>query len=315
MAENIFSKLVSITSGLHRDNRTENDFKFLNSELDEIDKRKDAIFKINFKRPLNDKKEYYYKLISNQFKQELKELKNEFDDEKTDPESKYNFIVFHNKYHKYLTDISDYISKRNISDDLSNDENYIINYLKIKAIQLYLELQEQYGKYSDKSKYSVSEIAEKYFDDTEFNESIFVETVASKKETVKKASILTAKTKTTFGYIKDDVDWLLRILKRLQLSIDLLDNKSQIEDLYKLLLSENFKEFKKIIYLDCKTTEFKYVVKKLQPYFKNFTPALIESTGLFITKLGKPLTAQNLYSKSKSPLKKETIDNIFKQIQ
>ena len=112
-----------------------------------------------------------------------------------------------------------------------------------------------------------------------------------------------------------DFDWLFRILNRLQLSIDLLDTKTEVKDLQDLLITKDFKDFETKIYLDCKTTEFKYVVKQLQPHFKNLTPTLIESTGLFYTKSGKPLTAHNLYTKGKAPLKKEIIDNIFKQIQ
>ena len=316
MVENVFSKLVSITSGLHRDIRAENDFKFLNSELKETPNKSDCVFKINFKRPLNDKKEYYYKLITNQFKEELKELKNEFDDDKTDPENKYNFIVFHNKYHKYLTDIADYISKRNISGDLSNDENYIINYLKIKAIHIYLELQEQYGKYSDKAKYTVSEIAEKYFDDTEFNESIFIKTVISKKEKVKKSSKKTRKAKTSFGFKYNDTSSLLSVLQKLQLRIDLLDNRTDIKELHNVLTAKDYTEINTQIYIQCETTQFRYIVDILKPYFTNFNPTSIERSGKFKTKTDTPMTANNLHkNKVHNPKQKEEIDKIIEQLQ
>ena len=199
--------------------------------------------------------------------------------------------------------------------DLGNDADYIINYLKASAIRLYIELQEQYGQFSDTGLFSIQEIAEKYFNDTDFDTSVFVKLEADKKEVVKKPSKPKNKPKTSFGYLKDDSEWLSKILSRLQLSIDLLDAKTDVKDLHNLLVAKDFKGFQKKIYIDCKTTEFKYVIKRLQPHFKNMTPTLIESTGLFYTKLGKPLTAQNLYTKSKAPLKKEIIDNIFKQIQ
>lgn len=316
MAENVFSKLVSITSGLHRDKRTENDFKFLNSELKETPNKIDCIFKINFKRPLNDKKEYYYKLISNQFKQELIELKNEFGIDKTNPENKYNYVVFDNKFDKYLTDIADYITKRNISNDFSSNENYIINYLKVKAIHLYLELQEQYGKYTDKSKYSISEIAEKYFNDTKFNESIFVKVETSKIETVKKVSKKTKKAKTSFGYKSKDTSPLLSVLQDLQLRIDLLDNRTDTNELYNLLITENFTKMSTQIYIQCETTQFRYVVDVLKPYFTNFNPTSIERSGKFKTKTDTPMTANNLHkNKVHNPKQKEEIDRIIEQLQ
>ena len=315
MKGNVFASLVSITNGLHRDNRSEREFDILNSELKETSKANNAVFKVNFKRPLNSKKEYYFKLISNDTETELGALKSHFPKDATEPENKYNYTVQFNKLNKYLKDIANYIKKQSISNDLSNDTDYIINYLKVSAIRLYIELQEQYGQFSETTLFSIQEIAEKYFNDTDFDTSVFVKLEVDKKEVVKKPSKPKSKPKTSFGYLKDDSEWLSKILSRLQLSIDLLDAKTAVKDLHNLLLAKDFKGFQKKIYLDCKTTEFKYVVKRLQPHFKNMTPTLIESTGLFYTKLGKPLTAQNLYTKSKAPLKKEIIDNIFKQIQ
>lgn len=315
MKGNVFASLVSITNGLHRDNRSEREFNFLNSELKELPKATNTVFKVNFKRPLNSKKEYYYKLITNDTETELAVLKSYFPKDATEPENKYNYTVQFNKFNKYLKDIASYIKKQSISNDLGNDADYTINYLKVSAIRLYAELQEQYGQFSDTALFSIQEIAEKYFNDTDFDASIFIKLETDKIEVVKKPSKAKSKTKTSFGYLKDDSEWLSKILSRLQLSIDLLDAKTDVKDLHNLLVAKDFKGFQKKIYLDCKTTEFKYVVKRLQPHFKNMTPTLIESTDLFYTKLGKPLTAQNLYTKSKAPLKKEIIDNIFKQIQ
>ncbi len=180
---------------------------------------------------------------------------------------------------------------------------------------MYAELQEQYGQYSESNLYTIPEIAEKYFNDSNFDTTMFEKVDIPKNVVVKKNSKPKSKPKTSFGYLKQETEWLFKILNRLQLSIDLLDSKTDVKDLQNLFLAKDFNDYQKKIYLDCKTTEFKYVVKRLQPNFKNLTPTLIENTGLFYTKLGKPLTAQNLYTKSKSPLKKEIIDNIFKQIQ
>lgn len=315
MKDNIFSSLVSITKGLHRNKRSEREFQLLLSDIKLYPLAANSVFKVNFKNPLNSKKEYYYKLIFNETEKTIVSFIADFPENTQTAENIYTYTILHNKFDKYLKDIASYIDKREITADLSNDNDYIINYLKVSAIQLYAELQEQYGQFSNKSLLIIPEIAEKYFNDTKFNADLIKKIEISKKEVLKKPSKSKIKSKTTFGYLKDDTDWLYRILKRLQLSIDLLDTKNDVNDLYNLLLAKDFRDSKNEIYLDCKTTEFKYVVKQLQPHFKNLTPTLIEKTGLFYTKLGKPLTAQNIFSKSKAPLKKEIIDNIFKQIQ
>ena len=311
----MFSSLVSITKGLHREKRSEKEFQLLLSNLKGATKADNAVFKVNFKRPLNSKKEYYQKCIFNETENIIASFMADFPDNATIAENQYSYTILNNKFDKYLNDISAYISTRNIGTDLSNDDNYIINYLKISAIRLYAELQEQYGQFSNRPLFTISELAEKYFNEDEFDNTTIVNVEESKNTSIKKVVKTQSKPKTTFGYTRQDPDWLFKILNKLQLSIDLLDVKTDVKDLQSLLLSKDFSDLKKEIYLDCKTTEFKYVVKQLQPYFKNLTPTLIESTGLFYTKSGKPLTAHNLYTKGKAPLKKEIIDNIFKQIQ
>ena len=53
MNGSIFSSLVSITNGLQRDNRQEKDFKYLLSDFKLNPKANNAVFKVNFKKPLN----------------------------------------------------------------------------------------------------------------------------------------------------------------------------------------------------------------------------------------------------------------------
>ena len=200
MKGNVFASLVSITNGLHRDDRSDREFNFQNSELKERPKADNAVFKVNFKRPLNSKKEYYFKLISNDTETELAALKSEFPTDAGEPESKYRYTRQFNKYDKYLKDIAAYIKKQSISNDLGNDTDYIINYLKVSAIRLYIELQEQYGQFSDTALFSIQEIAEKYFNDTDFDTSVYVKIEADKKGVIKKPSKTKSKPKTSFGY-------------------------------------------------------------------------------------------------------------------
>ncbi len=117
MKGSVFSNLVSITNGLHRDNRSEREFQLLNSELKEHRKTINAVFKVNFKNPLNSKKEYYQKLISNYVETELDTIKDNFPDDATIYENKYTYTILHNKSDKYLKDISRYIDKNGITSD------------------------------------------------------------------------------------------------------------------------------------------------------------------------------------------------------
>ncbi|MDN3492225.1 DUF6617 family protein [Winogradskyella bathintestinalis] len=315
MKASIFSSLVSITNGLHRDNKQEKDFKYLLSDFKMNPKANKAVFKVNFKKPLNAKKEYYQKLIYNETEKTLVSFEKEFPKNATIPENKYSFTILLNKFDKYLNDIASFIDKRGITADLSNDDNYIINYLKVSVIRLYAELQEQYGQFSENANFTILEIAEKYFNDTTFDVNQ-IEKTNNKKTVTKKAPKVTAKPKTSFGYKNKDTSTLLTVLKLLNLKIDVLDNRTTVEQLHKLLIAKDFKDTESQIYLQCETTQFSYLVTKLKPFFKGFNPTAIERSGKFITKTNTPLKANNLHkNKVHNPKEKEEIDKIIQQLQ
>ncbi len=316
MKGSIFSSLVSITNGLHRDNRQEKDFKYLLSDFKLNPRATNAIFKVNFKKPLNAKKEYYQKLIFNETESIVASFVKEFPENATTPENKYSFTLLLNKFDKYLNDIATYINKRGITADLNNDDNYIINYLKVSAIRIYAELQEQYGQYSETPQFTIQEIAEKYFNDIDFDTSKIEKVDISKKVAVKKTSNLKRKPKTSFGYKNNDTSTLLTVLKLVNLKIDLLDNRTTVEQLHELLLAKDFTNTESQIYLQCETTQFSYLVTKLKPFFIYFNPTAIERSGKFVTKTGTLLKANNLHkNKVHNPKEKEEIDKIIQQLQ
>ncbi|WP_299124621.1 DUF6617 family protein [uncultured Winogradskyella sp.] len=315
MKGSIFSSLVSITNGLHRDNRQEKDFKYLLSDFKLNPKANNAVFKVNFKKPLNAKKEYYQKLIFNETENTVASFAKEFPKNATTPENKYTYIILLNKFDKYLNDIATYINKRGITADLNNDDNYIINNLKASVMRLYAELQEQYGQFSENTKFSISEIAEKYFNDETFDVSL-IEKSTTKKVATKKTSKSKATPKTSFGYKSNDTSTLLTVLKQVNLKIDLLDNRTTVEQLQQLLLAKDFANTESQIYLQCETTQFSYLVTKLKPFFNGFNPTSIERSGKFITKTGTLLKANNLHkNKVHNPKEKEEIDKIIQQLQ
>lgn len=321
MIKDIFTSLLSITKGIHKDSNTEREYKELNNKLKINSSYKTTpLFSINFTvRDLGPKRKYYKKLIDNEASKKFNKLIDSFPENAIEYEHTFNYQVIFNEFKQYLIEVDEYIGKYNYDRKSIQEENtYVIQYLKTNMIWLFLELQERFAKYGDEDYLSVEEVYKFYFNEVLNEYEVFKNNTENINGNLLKADTKNVKKptkKVSFGYLKEDKGWLLKILKRLQLTIDLLDTSTDVDDLYNLFLSDDFRGIKKKIYLDCKTTEFKYVVNKLKIHFKNLTPAIIESTGLFYTKLGKPLTAQNLYSKNNNPLKKETIDNIFKQIQ
>lgn len=311
MKNDIFSSLVSITNGLHRDSRTVREFEYLLSNETKL-KSENAIFKINFKRPLNFKKEYFQRIIFNETSKIISSVKEEFPKNASNAENNYSYTILNNRFNKYLNDIAKYINERNISNEVIEDSDYIINYLKISAAQLYLELQEQYGTFSTNSKFNFDEIMEKYFNET--NIDINQLEKISKPKLIRKPKVATPK--TSFGYKSRDTKKLFNVLDRLHLSLDFLDHRTITEHFHKLLIAENFNNTSKNIYLQCETTQFSYIIKVLKPYFSNLTPTSIERSGKFYTKTSTLLKANNLHKNSiDNPKEKETIDNIIKQLQ
>ncbi|MUU77509.1 DUF6617 family protein [Winogradskyella endarachnes] len=315
MKGSIFSSLVSITNGLHRDNRQEKDFKYLLSDFKLNQKANNAVFKVNFKKPLNAKKEYYQKLIFNETENTVASFAKEFPKNATTPENKYSYTILLNKFDKYLNDIATYINKRGITSDFNNDDNYIINNLKVSAIRLYAELQGQYGQFSENTKFSISEIAEKYFNDETFDVSL-IEKNTTKKVATKTTSKLKSKPKTSFAFKGKDKSNLLKVLEQLQIKIDLLENRTTTKQLLEILTTDDFTSLSFNIYFEANTTAIRYIFDKLKPQFKNLKLSEIERSNKFYTKNDFELTAQNLSSSKQYTFKeKETIDNIFKQMQ
>lgn len=321
MINDIYASLISITEGIHKDTRNERDYKELSNNFkNSIAYKTPPLFTISFvEKDFGAKRKYYKKLIDNETCKKFNKLINSFPENAIEHEHTFIYQIIFNEFKQYLIEVDEYIEKHNYDRTTIQEENtYVIQYLKTNMIWLFLELQERFAKYGEEDIFTIEEIYKHYFNEVLDEYEVLKNNTENINGNLLKADTKTVKKptkKVSFGYLKEDKGWLLKILKRLQLTIDLLDTSTDVDDLYNLFLSDDFRGIKKKIYLDCKTTEFKYVVNKLKIHFKKLTPAIIESTGLFYTKLGKPLTAQNLYSKNNNPLKKETIDNIFKQIQ
>jgi len=316
MRKNIFSSVISITNGLHRDNRTEREFQALVLKLKLAPTASNAVFKVNYKKPLNSKKEYYQKLIFNESESILADFPSHFPKNATTPENKFCYATLHNRLDKHAKDISQYIAQKEIPEDLNENTYYIINYLKVSIIRLYAELQEQYGQFSNLTYYTIPEIAEKYFNDSNFNPDIIQKADTPSEVPIKAISKPLRKQKTSFGFRGKDESDLFKILEKLQLKIDLLENRTSTKQLLQILTTDDFTALDFNIYFDANTTAIRYLFDKLKPQFANLKLSEIERSNKFYTKNDFQLTAQNLSSSKQYMFKeKETIDNIFKQMQ
>lgn len=316
MARDLFSKLVSVGYGLHKDDRSSNqyqqEFQKLNNE---IKYKKPPIYKTEISNPIAIKEKYYFKLIAKESCKIYNEIIEGFHPQAEHPELHFTYTVFHNRLEQYLLDINNYIHSRN----LNNNDPKIINFLKVNAIILFMELQDNFIKYSSKDYISIEQVYEYYFNVQlpEINEITKVCSTEDKTKILLKKERKSAKPKLSFGYKNVQTESLYIALKSLQFRIDLIDEThSTIKQFYELLTSKDFTKINYEIHIQCETTQFSYLVSKLKSFFTNLNPTTLERSKLFYTKTGTPLKASNLHkNKVYNPKEKEEIDKIIKQLQ
>ena len=117
----------------------------------------------------------------------------------------------------------------------------------------------------------------------------------------------------SFGY-KKSPGFLSPFIQALVVKVGFLDARTSVEDCVRIITSDNLGLITDKIYLGCKTNEFKYIIKHFKPFFRTLTPTTIEKSGIFISNVGNPITANCLYNTGIENLQtKLTIDNIFNQ--
>ena len=318
MKLHIFSTLISITKGLHKDLRTEQEYRSLN--LNHIQKQQfkaQPNFEIVFKKAISEKKKYYKNLIDIEANQKFNELIKEFPNNAVPEENTFVYNSMYAEHHQNLININNYIVKHSLTKDkIDQDNTYVIQYLKTNMIWLYIELQDRFAKFGNEELLSTEEIYQHYFNEKVIDLEIIpaeklAKTIQPKKE------IKTASSKNSFKYKNPNTETLLTALKTIQLRLDLIDeNYSTINQFYELLISNDFTKITYEIHIQCETTQFSYLVTTLKPFFTNLNPTTLERSKLFYTKTGTPLKASNLHkNKVYNPKEKEEIDKIIKQLQ
>jgi len=101
----------------------------------------------------------------------------------------------------------------------------------------------------------------------------------------------------SFGFKELSNEKLLKIYTYLNDRVNFIKtNLTSENDFIEVFTTKNLLRIKTKIYLGCETTQFKYIVEKMQPYFYTLNPTAIERSKLFYSKRGELITRGNLYS-------------------
>lgn len=122
-------------------------------------------------------------------------------------------------------------------------------------------------------------------------------------------------TRLSFGFNGNTIK-LKSVIQALNRNIELLnEDHTSVDNLVSVLTSRDLKIGAAQIHLGCETTQFSYIISKLEHYFSNFNPTSIEQSNLFYSKKGTVLKRNNLYkNNNKFPKEQDNIDEIIKQL-
>lgn len=122
-------------------------------------------------------------------------------------------------------------------------------------------------------------------------------------------------TRFSFGFNGDPAN-LKSVLLALNRNVELLnDEKTSVEQFISVLTSKDLKRGAPQIQIGCETTQFSYIISKLEQHFSNFNPTTIEQSNLFFSKKGTVLKRNNLYkNKNNFPKEQGNIDEIIRQL-
>lgn len=122
-------------------------------------------------------------------------------------------------------------------------------------------------------------------------------------------------TRFSFGFNADPVK-LKSVLVALNRNVELLnDDRTSVDELISVLTSKEIKLGASQIHIGCETTQFSYIISKLEQHFSNFNPTTIEQSNLFFSKKGTVLKRNNLYkNKNNFPKEQGNIDEIIRQL-
>lgn len=202
-----------------------------------------------------------------------------------------------------------------IPDAQSSFIHFALYYLKHSLIQLYFSVQEQFKA----SLSQVTMLDDFYLLDLEepLSNMVYLELIEEPNESSQQQNSNTPiKDKISFGFTGDKEKLKVAIGQLCQ-KIDLLnEEKTSADSLHTVFITKDLEASTTKVYLNCETTQFRYIIDKIALQFTNLKLKTIEKTKAFYSKNGTLITAQNLSAgKVDNPKEKGTIDSILKQMQ
>jgi hypothetical protein len=136
------------------------------------------LYDVAFTKPVNDKRKFYHALITNEATKFLNELHNEIETALISQE-KTHWVTstLDKKLKPKFGEIKNLIEKKNFqlsSISITNDDAYIIQYLKYQLIRLYLEIQDYYSDEIEDEPLTQEDILTNFFSDPPFDKAIII---------------------------------------------------------------------------------------------------------------------------------------------
>ncbi len=271
-------------------------------------------------QPTNVIARFYFYLIKNEVTRLTNTMFQVLTKEMDESHKKALPYHFHTRIVDLLKEIPKTQSLIEPTDTLSV---FVIETLKLQTIRLLLETEHLYEhllekEISDKYQIFGDYLNQEIPDDDFYKES---DRLSHFQDIIKfgeqeESFKIPKSDKITFGFIGDK-DKLLTVLKQLNFKINLVqEEKTTVEHLFTVLTSKELKLGVQPIYLSCETKQFRYILDKLSIYFTNLKQSSVERSQLFYSANNKLIDARNLSSsKTDSPKRKATIDEIFKYLQ
>jgi len=277
----------------------------------------EELIDINIQPSFDYKTEYYYEFIVSVGNQIIKDIgkavmgADSFDKGKEEVIfllSKANYLI--NKTQLFIKKIgySEHESINNNSASLIKEKeinDYVLNALKTALIRIVIEIQQSFPL-----------MVEAFFVDSRLKSESYQKLV----KTFSKLEGISFKNEgsiKSFGFKFTKAEKLLELIKQLCLKFDLLNTSlTSPQQFVTLLTSSDWSLNSNPIHFNCETAQVRYIIKKMKDLFSNLTYTNIEKTGLFVSKFGNAIKAQNLYSsKLLHPKGEKEIDDIFTQFQ
>ncbi len=284
-------------------------------------------FQIHFLRPFSSKTRYYRRLITNEVIRICNKVHRFIEDDNIQDLYVYhrNFML-HKSLPVRLTEVGKVIFARDyfweffdpnepfLEEDFEfRNDAFILQFLKTSLIHVFMELQEMYRFIDAKDLLIEKDFYPEFFKDA-YPEKLFIENI---KEHENDQPQVLSDLPPSFGMKERDMNRLKLIIEHLTYKIALLDtDKCSLKNAIGILTSKDLSQYEAPIYLNCETSQFRYVLDKLKPMFTDLTLISIERSKLFYSKNGVLLRASNLSRiKSYDPKDQELIDDIFRYVK